>query len=210
MVSILILFSVFISQIASIQFGFLFKDERNNLFDKKFIAFGLIPGSLSEKVKSEMFDSLNSDLREEMRRRDLEGVYRISFKNDPMTFLTLTEGKILLGLKGELSVFQNIIRFSCKRINPEHSTWRDAAFLTVPIMETSTSYEEVQIFTQEFDMILIEPAFREDIDSIYEQFIRWDSDSMVEDYDEEIEITFNQPKTEIINKKASCCCCALS
>lgn len=203
-----LLFLIFASEILSIQFGFSIK-ETGNETQERFVVFGLIPESTSSKVKSEIVDSLNAYVSEELHRRRFEGVERESFLVEPAILAASIEGKSFVGLKGELSVFLNIFRFSCKKIQPVQSTWKEASFLSEPIL--ALSFDEIGKFTREFEVNLIRPAFLEEPDSHYDDFIRFDSVSSF-DYDEVI--TFHHSRSErnplLASDSSKCCCCNIS
>lgn len=159
-----------ISRLIALQFGFTVRDSKNSL-DGRFMAFGVIPDNTSSKVQAEILDQLTAYINEELHRRTLEGVDRTSFVvSDPVMLSALKDGRVLLGLKGESSVFLNLFRMSCKYIIRTRNIWKDSIFFSDPIM--ILNFDEIDRYMKEFEIVLISPAFSEEDESIYTDIFR--------------------------------------
>lgn len=147
------------------------------LINQKFVAFGTIPEGTSSKVQSEMRDFMNTYLQEELRRRGFEGIHRESFIYEPEIMTTMRNGRTLLGLKGELSTFLKLLRYSCKKIDSANrATWKDAIFFSEPTVVLE--FSEMGQFTAGLEVSLDFASFIEDeSDETYSLMVKSD-DSM--------------------------------
>lgn len=150
----------FTCEIFAVQFGFILKDNDINLIDGRFVAFGVIPEGTSSKVQSEMRDFMDSYVGEELRIRSIEGIDRQTFNSQPEIISTMKDGRLLLGLKGELSTFLKLLRFSCKRLSSDKNTWKNAVFLSEPTI--IIGFNEMVKFTRDFEVELSEFVFIEE------------------------------------------------
>lgn len=160
-----ILVSFLVSKIFALQFGFTVKDDKNSL-NGRFLAFGIIPDNTSSKIQAEVIDQLTAFINEELYRRILEGVDRTSFLVPNSVVLSeLKDGKFLLGLKGESSIFLNLFRMSCKYVIRTRNIWKDVTFFPDPII--ILNHDEIDMYMKEFEIIMLSPAIAEDDESIY-------------------------------------------
>jgi hypothetical protein len=160
-----ILVSFLVSKIFALQFGFTVKDDKNSL-NGRFLAFGIIPDNTSSKIQAEIIDQLTAFINEELYRRILEGVDRTSFLVPNYVVLSeLKDGKVLLGLKGESSIFLNLFRMSCKYVIRTRNIWKDVTFFPDPII--ILNLDEIDMYMKEFEIIMLSPAIAEDDESIY-------------------------------------------
>lgn len=191
-----------ITKIFALQFGFTVRDGENSL-NGRFAAFGIIPDETSSKIKAEIVDQLTSYVNEELYRRKFEGIDRESFVvSDPTMLSALQDGRVLIGLKGELSVFLNIFRFSCKKIMPIQDIWKEAVFFADPIM--TLNFDEINNFMKEFEVAMIEPSFAEEDESIYSDIFRRFTSSNISESEEAALL-----QKELDPPKKCCCgsCC---
>jgi hypothetical protein len=159
------LVSFLVSKIFALQFGFTVKDDKNSL-NGRFLAFGIIPDNTSSKIQAEIIDQLTAFINEELYRRILEGVDRTSFLVPNYVVLSeLKDGKVLLGLKGESSIFLNLFRMSCKYVIRTRNIWKDVTFFPDPII--ILNLDEIDMYMKEFEIIMLSPAIAEDDESIY-------------------------------------------
>jgi hypothetical protein len=161
-----ILVSFLVSKIFALQFGFTVKDDKNSL-NGRFLAFGIIPDNTSSKIQAEIIDQLTAFINEELYRRILEGVDRTSFlvPNSVVLSELKDDGKVLLGLKGESSIFLNLFRMSCKYVIRSRNIWKDVTFFPDPII--ILNHDEIDMYVKEFEIIMLSPAIAEDDESIY-------------------------------------------
>lgn len=160
-----ILVSFLVSKIFALQFGFTLKDDKNSL-NGRFLAFGIIPDNTSSKIQAEIIDQLTAFINEELYRRILEGVDRTSFLVPNSVVLSeLKDGKVLLGLKGESSIFLNLFRMSCKYVIRTRNIWKHVTFFPDPII--ILNFDEIDMYMKEFEIIMLSPAIAEDDESIY-------------------------------------------
>lgn len=194
---IIIVTCLFISKVFALQFGFTVRDSKNSL-NGRFMAFGIIPDNTSSKVQAEILDQLTVYINEELHRRTLEGIDRTSFVvSDPVMLSALKDGRVLLGLKGEPSVFLNLFRMSCKYIIRTRNIWKDSIFFSDPIM--ILNFDEIDSYLKEFELVLINPAFAEEDESIYSDIFRkFTSSNASED---ETKSLISQDE----EKESSCC-----
>lgn len=160
---------ILISQVIALQFGFNVSDG-NNMLKKRFVAFGMIPENTSSKIQSEVVDQLKEFIDEELHRRNIEGIDRTSFIADPVMLSALEDGKVLIGLKGELSVFLNIFRFSRRNILPVQNIWKEAIFFSDPIL--TLNFQDLDKFLKEFEVIVIEASIADEDESVYSDIFR--------------------------------------
>ena len=166
--------TLFTFEISAIQFGFVLGNANVPLINGRFVAFGTIPSDTSSKVQSEMRDFMSTYLDEELRTRSFEGINRQSFISHPQLMTAVKDGRSLIGLKGELSTFLKLLRFSCKKLTPSEGTWKNANFFSEPLV--LLSFNEIGEFTKDLEVILIEVVFLEDDnDDIYAKMIKRDS-----------------------------------
>jgi hypothetical protein len=160
------LVSFLVSKIFALQFGFTVKDDKNSL-NGRFLAFGIIPDNTSSKIQAEIIDQLTAFINEELYRRILEGVDRTSFlvPNSVVLSELKDDGKVLLGLKGESSIFLNLFRMSCKYVIRSRNIWKDVTFFPDPII--ILNHDEIDMYVKEFEIIMLSPAIAEDDESIY-------------------------------------------
>lgn len=198
-VMLFLLFILFFltSKISCLQFGFLINDQ-NGLLKKRFVAFGIIADNTSSKVKSEIYDQLNIYINNELYRRSFEEVERRTFLVDPVLLNAMKDGKSMLALKGELSTFQNLFRFSSKSIYPFYAYWKDASFFSDPLL--ILDFNEISLFTSPFEITLDEPAFMEEDESVYQDLFRKDTSVSQQTEDE-------TPLIQENSKKTFCGCC---
>lgn len=184
------------------QFGFNVNDGKNRL-QKRFVAFGIIPDNTSSKIQADVIDQLKAFIDEELYRRSFEGIDRKSFVSDPIMLSALEDGRVLIGLKGELSIFLNIFRFSRRKIHPVQNIWKEAIFFSDPIM--TLNFDELEKFMKEFEVIVLEPFIAEEDESLYVDIFRRFTSSNTADSEETTLI----PK-EVKDSKKLCCngsCC---
>lgn len=193
---------IIITQTFALQFGFNVRDGKN-LIQKRFVAFGIIPDNTSSKIQAEVTDQLKAFIDEELYRRSFEGIDRTSFISDPIMLSALQDGRVLIGLKGEFSIFLNIFRFSRRKIKPIQNIWKEAIFFSDPIM--TLTFDELEKFMKEFEVIVIEPYIAEEDESMYVDIFRRFTSSNTSD-SEEITLI---PK-EVEDPRKRCCngsCC---
>ena len=146
-----------------------------------------------------MRDFMNIYLEEELRKRNCEGIDRKTFISEPIAMADLNDGRRFLGLKGELSTFLNIMRFSCKRIKTVQRTWKNAIFFSEPII--ILNFNEIVNFTKEFEIILDEVVFIEDEnDELYRGMLKFDSSVTSSEDDDLLD-------RKIEDENEECCCC---
>ena len=193
----------FTCKIFAVQFGFRLKDNDLNLVNNKFVAFGVIPERTSSKVQSEMRDFMASYVGEELRTRSLEGIDRRTFNSQPEIILKMEDGRFLLGLKGELSTFLKLLRFSCKRLSSDKNTWKDAFFLSEPTI--IIDFNEMVQFTRNFEVELIEVVFIEDENDEMYRIMQKSGSSLTPSEEEESQSLLpSSGRTTIVDHE--CCC----
>lgn len=201
--------SLFTCKVFALQFGFTLKNTDFSLLNQRFIAFGTIPQGTSSKFQSEMRDFMNTYLQEELRKREFEGIDRQSFIAEPQIMTAMRDGRTLLGLKGELSTFLKLFRYSAKRIGTiNKATLKNAVFFSEPIVILSLN--EAGKFTRDFEVTLDDFLFIEDeSDEIYSAIVR-SEDSMASSEGEEIPLSEPAKKKKINENNSEKCCCLCS
>lgn len=191
--------------ILCLQFGFFVNDDKM-LLKKRFVAFGILPDGISHKIKSEVFDLMHDYIRAEIHRRTFEGIDRVSFLTEPIALNTMKNGRSLLGLKGELWTFMNLFRFSCKRILPAQSYWKDIIFFSQPIIVLD--FNEMFSFEQPFEITLIEPGFNDEDKDMFQDLLRRDTtiSQASDDQTPLIPITENESSPKFRSIKCDCEC----
>lgn len=185
----------------------MLKDTDFGLLNQRFVAFGTIPEGTSSKVQSEMRDFLNIYVQEELRKRNFEGTERKTFISEPQIMTAMRDGRTLLGLKGELSTFLKLLRYSCKRIGAiNKTTWKNAVFFTEPTV--ILEFNEASRFTRDFEIVLDDVFFLEnESDEIYSTVVR-SEDSMTLSEEEEPSSVKNKVAKEDENCSKGCCFCS--
>lgn len=197
------IFLLFTCKTFAIQFGFIMKDNDINLVDGRFVAFGVIPEGTSSKVQSEMRDFMDSYVQEELRIRSLEEIDRQTFNSQPEIISTMKDGRLLLGLKGELSTFLKLLRFSCKRLSSDKNTWKNAVFLSEPTI--IIGFNEMVKFTRDFEVELSEVVFVEDEnDEMYWEMMKRDSSLTPSEEEESQSLLPSSGRTTTVDHE--CCC----
>jgi hypothetical protein len=194
-----ILVSFLVSKIFALQFGFTVKDDKNSL-NGRFLAFGIIPDNTSSKIQAEVIDQLTAFINEELYKRILEGVDRTSFLVPNSVVLSeLKDGKVLLGLKGESSIFLNLFRMSCKYVIRTRNIWKDVTFFPDPII--ILNLDEIDMYMKEFEIIMLSPAIAEDDESIYSE-ITYENEGASftsQDYDDDDDDDDDERKSSCFN-----------
>lgn len=165
----LVLFFVLISFSKCLQFGYYVSDSKGRLVNR-FAIIGILPDSVSSTIQTEVLDQLNLEIHEESLNRKFEGIDRTSFNVCEITTKSLAAyDQTLLFLKGELSVFSTLFKYSRGKIIHIKNYWTTAKFLSYPVIILDSN--ESNNFNGSFELTIVKAGITKTQDAVYENFI---------------------------------------